>query len=94
MLQAQRTRPEVGVANDGRGNLPGEGGTPAHLGGMGERCKLPHQGLGQSPKSRHFFVGKTQKAAQKSGPHQLSTPKWACLTMWECLIRPVLGGGH
>ena len=36
-----------------RGAAPGrvlEGGTPpAQLGGMGERCKLPHRGLGRSP---------------------------------------------
>ena len=38
-----------------RGAAPGrvrEGGTPpAQLGGMGERCKLPHWGLGRSPRS-------------------------------------------
>ena len=33
-----------------------EGGTPsAQLGGKGERRKLPHQGLGRSPRSQHFF---------------------------------------
>ena len=37
------------------GAIPGrvrEGGTPpAQLGGMGERCELPHRGLGRSPRS-------------------------------------------
>ena len=32
-----------------------EGGTPpAQLGDMGERCKLPHRGLGRSPRSFAF----------------------------------------
>ena len=32
-----------------------EGGTPpAQQGGVGERCKLPHRGLGRSPRSQRF----------------------------------------
>ena len=34
----------VGV---GAGGVP----LPPHLGGMRERCKLPHRGLGRSPRS-------------------------------------------
>ena len=38
----------VGVAAPGRVGMR-EGATPpAQLGGMGERCKLPHRGLGRS----------------------------------------------
>ena len=39
-----------GGGGGGKGDAPGrvrEGGTPpAQLGGMGERCELPHRGLG------------------------------------------------
>ena len=42
-----------------RGAAPGrgqEGGTPpTQLGGVGERCKLPHRGLGQSPRSQRVL---------------------------------------
>ena len=42
-----------------KGAVPGrvrEGGTPpAQLGGMGERCELPHRGLGRSPRSQRFL---------------------------------------
>ena len=44
------------------GSAPGrvrEGGTPpAQLGGVGERCKLPHRGLGRSPRSQRFLLRK------------------------------------
>ena len=43
----------VGGAAPGRVR---EGGTPpAQLGGVGERCKLPHRGLGRSPRSQRFL---------------------------------------
>ena len=49
------------------GAAPGrvrEGGTPpAQLGGMGERCKLPHRGMG-----RTFCVVKAPKTMQKIWP--------------------------
>ena len=42
-----------------RGAAPGrgrEGGTPpAQLGGVGERCKLPHWGLGRSTRSQRVL---------------------------------------
>ena len=45
------------------GDAPGrvrEGGTPpVQLGGMGERCELPHRGLGRSPRSQRFLRKKT-----------------------------------
>ena len=45
------------------GDAPGrvrEGGTPpAQPGGMGERCELPHRGLGRSPRSQRFLRKKT-----------------------------------
>ena len=51
-----------------RGATPGrvrEGGTPpAQLGGMGEHCKLPHWGLGRSPRSQHFLHYKTPRKQQ------------------------------
>ena len=37
-------------------------GPPTHQqGGMGERCKLPHRGLGRSPRSFHIFRFKAAK---------------------------------
>ena len=49
-----------------RGAAPGrvrEGGTPpTQLGGMGERCKLPHGGLGEA---NAFCVVKPSKTTQK-----------------------------
>ena len=37
-------------------------GPPTHQqGGMGERCKLPHQGLARSPRSFHIFRFKAAK---------------------------------
>ena len=42
----------------GGGTLVGE--TPnTQLGGMGERCELPHRGLGQSPRSQRLLRFKT-----------------------------------
>ena len=41
---------------------PGAGGpTPRQQGGMGERCKVPHRGLGRSPKAFTFFASNTAK---------------------------------
>ena len=46
----------VGGAAPGRVR---EGGTPpAQLGGVGERCKLPHRGLGLRPRSQRFLPPK------------------------------------
>ena len=42
----------VGGATPGR--VRGGGTPPAQLGGMGERCMLPHGGLGRSPRSFAF----------------------------------------
>ena len=33
--------------------------TARAIGGMGERCELPHRGLGQSPRSQRFLRFKT-----------------------------------
>ena len=55
-----------GVGRSSRRDRPGEGaggGTaPAQLGCVGERCKLPHRGLGRSPRSQRFL---RRKAPQK-----------------------------
>ena len=56
-----------GVGRSSRRGRPGEGaggegGTPpAQLGGLGERCKLPHRGLGRSPRSQRFLRRKPPK---------------------------------
>ena len=75
-LQGRRRRtksgPVVLPSNGGRagGAAPGrvrEGGTPpAQLGGMGERCKLPHRGLGLRPRSQRFLRCKTLQNYAKS----------------------------
>ena len=53
-----------------KGDAPGrvrEGGTPpAQLGGMGERCELPHRGLGRSPRSQRFLRLKNSKNYTKT----------------------------
>ena len=53
-----------------KGDAPGrvrEGGTPpAQLGGMGERCELPHRGLGRSPRSQRFLRLKNSKSYAKT----------------------------
>ena len=53
-----------------KGDAPGrvrEGGTPpAQLGGMGERCELPHRGLGRSPRSQRFLRLKHSKNYTKT----------------------------
>ena len=69
VMQGRRRRtksgPVVFPSNGGRagGAAPGrvrEGGTPpAQPGGVGERCKLPHRGLGRSPRSQRFLRCKT-----------------------------------
>ena len=41
------------------------GATSAQPGGMGERCKLPHGGLGRSPRSQRFLRRKTPPKMQK-----------------------------
>ena len=73
-MQSRRRRTKSGpvVDNGNRvgGAAPGrvrEGGTNrAQLGGMGERCKLPHGGLGRSPRSQRFLRCKTlQNYAKK-----------------------------
>ena len=52
------------------GPAPGrvrEGGTPpAQLGGVGERCKLPHRGLGLRPRSQRFLHRKPPKKYVKT----------------------------
>ena len=54
----------VGGAGPGRVR---EGGTPpAQLGGVGERCKLPHRGLGRSPRSQRFLRRKPPKKYVKT----------------------------
>ena len=53
-----------------KGDAPGrvrEGGTPpTQLGGMGERCELPHRGLGRSPRSQRFLRLKNSKNYTKT----------------------------
>ena len=53
-----------------KGDAPGrvrEGGTPpAQLGGMGERCELPHRGLGLRPRSQRFLRLKNSKNYTKT----------------------------
>ena len=67
----------VSVASEGdnsrggaKGDAPGrvrEGGTPpAQLGGMGERCELPHRGLGLRPRSQRFLRLKHSKNYTKN----------------------------
>ena len=47
------------VGRSSRRVRPGVGGTPpAQLGGVGERCKLPHRGLGLRPRSQRFLLRK------------------------------------
>ena len=54
----------VGGASPGRVR---EGGTPpAQLGNVGERCKLPHQGLGLRPRSQRFLRRKPPKKYVKT----------------------------
>ena len=54
----------VGVAAPGSVR---EGGTPpAQLGGVGERCKLPHRGLGLRPRSQRFLRRKPPKKYVKT----------------------------
>ena len=82
MAQARRTRPEVGAASDGRGNLPGEGAGGRHPFRpdrrcdtvMGERCKLPGpSGSGAEPQDQSFFALKISESyAKKRRPRGLS----------------------
>ena len=58
-----------------KGDAPGrvrEGGTPpTQLGGMGERCELPHRGLGRSPASQRFLpLKKLQKLHKNAAATQ------------------------
>ena len=54
----------VGGAAPGRVR---EGGTPpAQLGGVGECCKLPHRGLGRSPRSQRFLRRKPPPKVRKN----------------------------
>ena len=61
-----------GVGRSSRRAAPGrvrEGGTPpAQLGGVGERCKLPHRGLGLRPRSQRFLRRKPPKKYVKTAP--------------------------
>ena len=43
----------------GGGHACGRDPKYSQLGGMGERCELPHRGLGQSPRSQRFLHFKT-----------------------------------
>ena len=68
----RRTKSGPVVDNGGRvggvalGRLR-EGGNPStQIGRMGERCKLPHRGLGQSPKANAFCVVLPSKIYAKS----------------------------
>ena len=55
-----------GAKGDAQGRVQ-EGGTPpAQLGGMGERCELPHRGLGRSPRSQRFLRLKNSKNYTKT----------------------------
>ena len=71
-IQWRRKEIIVGGGGGGRakGDAPGrlrEGGTPpAQLGGMGERCELPHRGLGRSPRSQRFLRLKNSKNYTKT----------------------------
>ena len=59
-----------GGGGGAKGDAPGrvrEGGTPpAQLGGMGERCELPHRGLGLRPRSQRFLSLKNSKNDTKT----------------------------
>ena len=64
-------RREGGGGPGAKGDAPGrvrEGGTPpAQLGGMGERCELPHRGLGwRSPRSQRILRLKNSKNYTKT----------------------------
>ena len=47
------------------GTARGRGTPPAQLGGMGERCKLPHRGLGLRPRSQRFLRRNPPKSTLK-----------------------------
>ena len=74
LSQARRTRPEVGAASDGRGNLPGEGAGGGHPFRPAWRYGgFPHRGLGRSPRRKCFFALKTPESyAKKRRPRGLS----------------------
>ena len=61
-------------------------GPPTHQqGGMGERCKLPHWGLGRSPRSFHIFRFKAAKnqrirSAVKEFTYARKTTKFIAIT--------------
>ena len=57
---SQRRTQDLG-RGEGGGGGHACGRDPKHsqLGGMGERCKLPHRGLGKSPRSQRFLRFKT-----------------------------------
>ena len=48
--------------------------------GLGERCKLPHRGLGQSPSEKsnlvHFSLGDMQVWSNLQGAKQLPGYQW------------------
>ena len=53
----QRRTQDLG--GGGGGHACGRDPKYSQLGGMGERCELPHRGLGQSPRSQRFLHFKT-----------------------------------
>ena len=61
-------------------------GPPTHQqGGMGERCKLPHRGLGLRPRSFHIFCFKAAKnqrirSAVKEFTYARKTTKFFAIT--------------
>ena len=66
-----------GVGRSSRRGRPGEGaggGTPpAQLGGMGERCKLPHRGLGLRPRSQRILRINPPKSTLKLHQNQIGS---------------------
>ena len=50
---------DAGFRRGGGGHACGRDPKYSQLGGMGERCELPHRGLGQSPRSQRFLHFKT-----------------------------------
>ena len=63
-----------GGGGGAKGDAPGrvrEGGTPpAQLGGMGERCELPHRCLGRSPRSQRILRLKKLQKLHKNAATQ------------------------
>ena len=79
--EGNNSRGEGGGGGGGgaKGDAPGrvrEGGTPpAQLGGMGERCELPHRVWGSAPEANAFAFKKLQKLHKNAAAMQEARPR-------------------